>query len=394
MNILFIYDSAIVPNNGGIQRVTFVLSDYFEKNGHKTYFLSRESEPDMDKRQYVLPCADKYDTADNLAYLNDLYESLDIDIIINQDGMHPKATGLILKSNYAGKILISVAHSSLTGSIQNIQSSHYKKFKKLHLLWTLPLLKKAVFKHILMWIFKITHKPHYKRVIEKSDMFVLLADGIKEELNFIWDGYDTKKVCAIGNPCTIEKCDFDIDQKQKTVLYVGRIDYSTKRNDLLLYIWQKVSQKIEGWSLVIVGDGDDLDHMKQLSQELNLANVVFVGRAKPDEYYKNASVFCMTSAYEGFGLVLVEAMTYGVVPMAFNTYAALQSIIDDEKNGIIISPFDLDEYAEKLVKLIENQDLRHQMAQNAMEKSKAFSVEKTGQKWLDLCDSIKKSKRI
>lgn len=76
----------------------------------------------------------------------------------------------------------------------------------------------------------------------------------------------------------------------------------------------------------------------------------------------------MTSLFEGFGLVLTEAMYYGVVPLAFNSYANVGDIINDKVNGFIIPPFDIKEYADKISSLIDNETLRLQMSEAAIKK--------------------------
>ena len=102
--------------------------------------------------------------------------------------------------------------------------------------------------------------------------------------------------------------------------------------------------KYEDWSLIIVGGGRQLDEMRQLAANLKLVNVKFEGFQDPKSYYERASIFCMTSSYEGFGIVLVEAMQYGVVPMAFNSYISVTDIIENGVMVFLIEPFDIDAY--------------------------------------------------
>jgi len=119
-----------------------------------------------------------------------------------------------------------------------------------------------------------------------------------------------------------------------------------------------------------------------------LTNIYFEGFQSPEIYYDRASVFCMTSAFEGFGLVLVEAMAYGCIPFAFKSYPNVVDIIDDNENGELISPFLTDEYAEKLSKLMDNEDQIQIMANNAKIKSDKFRIEIIGNMWLQLFKSV------
>ena len=118
----------------------------------------------------------------------------------------------------------------------------------------------------------------------------------------------------------------------------------------------------------------------------------FEGFQKPDGYYDKAKIFCMASAFEGFGLVLVEAMSYGVVPMAFNSFSNCSDIIDDDKNGILVTPFSINEYRKKIIELIENDEKWMKMSTCSINKSKEYSIECIGAKWLDLFYSLLNNK--
>jgi glycosyltransferase involved in cell wall biosynthesis len=100
----------------------------------------------------------------------------------------------------------------------------------------------------------------------------------------------------------------------------------------------------------------------------------------------------MTSLFEGFGLVLVEAMHYGVVPMAFNSYANVSDIIEDGKSGYLISPFDINAYAERLAWLMIHEDERQSMSLTAKQKSEEFSMDRIGGKWDKLIDDLIRAK--
>ena len=75
---------------------------------------------------------------------------------------------------------------------------------------------------------------------------------------------------------------------------------------------------------------------------------VIVRRKNPLRYYEHASIFMMTSAYEGWGMTVIEAMQNGVVPIVFNSYSAVYDILTDEEDGIIIENNDIKNYADKV----------------------------------------------
>ena len=96
----------------------------------------------------------------------------------------------------------------------------------------------------------------------------------------------------------------------------------------------------------------------------------------------------MTSSYEGFGLVLTEAMQAGAVPVAFKSFEAISDIVEHEVDGMLVSPFDIKEYARTIQTLIENDELRTKMSAFAQIKVKKFAIDKIGHDWLMLLNHI------
>lgn len=89
----------------------------------------------------------------------------------------------------------------------------------------------------------------------------------------------------------------------------------------------------------------------------------------------------MTSNYEGFGMVLTEAMAFGCVPLAFDSFPSLRDIVDEGRDGFIIPPFDIDTYAEQCAFLMENENIRSVMAAAAGKKSGKFQIEGIVDRW-------------
>ena len=186
----------------------------------------------------------------------------------------------------------------------------------------------------------------------------------------------------------------DTDQfaynKTKTLLYVGRIDFSQKRVDILIEIWNRLFKKFPEWKMVIVGAGPDLAKAKEIANNLGTQRIYFEGRQNPEPFYEKASIFCMTSSFEGFGLVLVEAQTYGVVPVAFNSFASVSDIIQNGETGFLVDPFDKKKYVEVLSDLMNNKEKLLSISKNCMEAAKKFNLEEIGNQWIDLFNSLLK----
>lgn len=134
---------------------------------------------------------------------------------------------------------------------------------------------------------------------------------------------------------------------------VARFSENQKRIKLALKIWKEVHKyrDVEDWNFIIVGDGIYKNEYLNMVRKENIPNVYFEGLQKDTEkYYRQSSIFMMTSAFEGWGLTLTEAQQMGCVPIAFKSYKSLTDIITDNYNGIIIEECNIDKYIHYLHK--------------------------------------------
>ena len=163
-----------------------------------------------------------------------------------------------------------------------------------------------------------------------------------------------------------------------------------KRISLVLRIWKDIyhNEKAKGWVLKIAGEGLYLDSYKNYAKENQLTNIEFLGRVNPVPYYTEASIFMMTSRSEGFPLTLNEAMQYGVVPLAFDSFESIRDIINDGENGYIIPEMDMETYSDKLLGLMTDDHHRHDMAMNALDSCKRYLPERIGDMWWKLLNSF------
>ena len=384
-NILFLYDGVINPLRGGVESVTYELSNYFTSKGHKCYYLSKKKVNDIgDSKQYFLPSESNFLNADNKAYLINFIKEKKIAILINQQGFDKDCCKFAYLVKDYGVKLISCIHNPLIDKVRNFEVVFYNRFKKYNLQFLLKITKNSFVKNILYSIYWFKYQKHFKRLHKYSDSVILLSDSFRKDLSF-FIGKLSNKVHTIPNPVPskINKGEADI-QKEKIVLYVGRICIN-KRVDLLLQIWSLVYKKHKDWKLVIVGgEGKELDSMKKYASVLRLENIVFEGFQEPMPYYEKASIFCMTSAIEAFGIVLIEAMNMKVVPIAFESFSTVKDIIDNNINGVLIQPFDTELYAKELSKLMTDDKKRQNYCNNAYLKSQHFHMDAIGSRWFTL----------
>ena len=213
--------------------------------------------------------------------------------------------------------------------------------------------------------------------------FVVLTEGNLKEWNF-------KNLMVISNPLpfeTLEKSKLI----NKKIIVVGKQSYQ-KGYDRLLKIWKLVHEKFPNWKLEIYGKLDSTLGLEKICENLNFKNSVsFLPPVKNiQDKYMEASIYLMTSRFEGFGMVLIEAMSYGVPCISFDCPHGPGDIINNGKDGFLVTNGDLKEFVDKLVLLMEDTVLRKSMGMVAKENVNRFNVESVMSQWDDLFQSLKK----
>lgn len=173
-------------------------------------------------------------------------------------------------------------------------------------------------------------------------------------------------------------------QKKKIVLAVGRLTYQ-KAFDRLLHIWAMIENK-QDWQLRILGDGEDLSKLQALIHELAITDsVTLLPSAKNIEVeYAQASIFAMTSRYEGLPLVLIEAKSFGLPAVAFDCKTGPREIISDGVDGFLVSDGDMTGYKDKLVYLMDSYDERRSMQLASLSAAERYSPEVIIKEWMRL----------
>ncbi|WP_170117368.1 glycosyltransferase family 4 protein [Chitinophaga ginsengisoli] len=194
----------------------------------------------------------------------------------------------------------------------------------------------------------------------------------------------TDKVVCIYNPTTIDMPPVTT-YDNKTLLCVGRLTYQ-KGFDMMLDIWAEVYKKYHDWKLIIVGNGEDEEALKDQTERLGIGvSVEFVKATKEiTKYYATASVYAMTSRYEGLPLVLIEAQSAGLPLIAFNCETGPKEVVEDGYNGFLIPAFDKAAFSEKLQQLMADESLREKMGKQSIINSGKFSRNSIVKKWTEI----------
>lgn len=385
MNILFYYSNTIDPLRGGVQNITYMLADAFEKKGHRCFFLSRNMKEKIDdQRQYIFPSKVLL-SIENILYYKQFLEDKHIDLIINQAAVHIEDSRLIL-NNAGERKKISVIHNSITGNVINCHKIYEfvctQSGKKIYL----KVLRLRIVRRVLLFFYKLKYKNHYRYICNQSDRVVMLSKASKNEMRFFVGHHFDAKLISIPNFINIPKFNETKLVKRKKLLYVGRIDNFIKRVDILVSIWKKIYKDYPDWEFNIVGGGQGLDILKNITS--GVERIYFTGFMSPQKYYEESSIFCFSSMSEGFGLVLLEAMSYGVIPIAFNSSPSMTSIIDDGINGCLIDNFNLNNYIFELKCLMDSFQNQKERRIRCMEKAAMFSPNNIIPQWVELLKSI------
>lgn len=196
--------------------------------------------------------------------------------------------------------------------------------------------------------------------------------------------YQPKKMMVIGNP--IREIEQVSEKRQNEILMVARL-IKSKHQDQLIEIFSTLNAP--EWTLVLVGD----DHLKQenrknweqLAEQLGIRDrVIFAGKRNDvEKYYQRAKIFAFTSSSEGFPNVIGEAMSASLPVVAYDCVAGPAEIIEDGKNGFLIPLFDKNKFKDKLSIIINSEEKRTEMGNNAQKSIKRFSKEHICSKFFD-----------
>jgi len=222
--------------------------------------------------------------------------------------------------------------------------------------------------------------------LQKLDRLVVLTDDAKAD----WP--ELSNVVQIPDPLPF-RVEAVSCLSAKRIISIGRYAYE-KGNDLLLHAWSQVEKVCKDWSLDIYGMGDQTPY-RQLMSDLNIDESrchLYGSLTNVEQAYLDSSVFALPSRFDGFGIVIIEAMSCGLPVVTFDCENGPRNILTDGEDGFLIPPFDVDAYAAKLIQLIQNEDLRRQIGANARKSSQRYAIDGIANQWKQLFEELGKRK--
>ena len=390
MNILFLMK---VYEIGGQEVVTSVLAKSFSDNNNNV-IIACFNQPNKMMVRRTCDAVKVYSlngfnySENNVAKLRDILISEKIDIVINQWGLPYIGAKVLEKAKKGLNVKVIAIYHNDPGTNARIKDVEIELSKTDNGFKRLLLISKKN-------LYRFITSRSMRYVYNHSDVYQVLSPSFVERFKNFTGIKNPKKLMVQTNPITIETGDFVLKpaNKEKEIIYVGRIDYNQKRVYRVIDTWTLLEKKYPDWRLTIVGDGVERENIEKQAKALGLKNVSFEGFKSPIEYYKRARILMLTSEYEGFPLVLAECMSFGVVPAVYGSYSAVYDIVNDGVNGIVFpyqkEGFSAEKAAIQLQKIMHNDAVYNDMAEKAIETSKRYSVDEIYKSWEETFEKLK-----
>lgn len=216
--------------------------------------------------------------------------------------------------------------------------------------------------------------------------FIVLTEGNKKE-------WKLNNLQVIPNPLPFFPNEGSHLQNKK-VMAVGKQSYQ-KSYDRLLRAWALLDDQFSDWELHIYGKFEESLGLQKLADDLKINRHVFFHHPEKNivQKYKESSIFVLSSRYEGFGMVLIEAMSFGMPCVSFNCNYGPSDIINNNEDGFLVDNGNEKMMAEKLQLLMHNENLRLEMGKNARNNVLRFLPQNVVAKWDELFKELGGEKR-
>lgn len=376
-----VYCIAGTFNSGGMERVLAGKVNYLSECGYDVTIITT----DQKARPSFFPLSrgiSQFDLSINYEdNRNSCFVRKCISFIFKQY-LHRRRLAKVLKTLHADVVVSMFCNEVnflpyIKDGSKKVLEIHFSKYKRLQ-----------YDRHGIMQLVDRCLSHRDERLVKKYNKFVVLT---KDDAS-LWG--PLPNLVVIPNSIPFETTNM-ASLDSKTVLAVGRYDYQ-KGFDTLIEIWKKVSALQAGWVLRIVGEGELEDELRSMIVKNNLQDEVFLIPATLNivEEYLNASILVMTSRYEGFGMVLLEAQTVGLPAVSFNCKCGPGDIIEDGVSGYLIPEGNKTMFADTLLKLMGDKEQRTRMGKKAKMSSARYSKDVVMKQWLSLFENLIDDKNI
>lgn len=285
------------------------------------------------------------------------------------------------------RTILKLKKSQMIQAIQNCNSDIIISTRDIHNDWLGKYGKKETYK--IGWEHNHPHgNQKYAKKIIKSvqnlDAFVVVSPELKQL-------YESKVKCScIYIPNAIEDIPREKSERiQKHIVSVGRLSPEKGYLDLI-DIFVLVHKKHSDWHLDIIGDGAERNMIEAKIKQFNLSDSItlhgFQDKAYINQILKKSSIYVMTSYTESFGIVLLEAFSYALPCIAFDSAEGANLLISNNWDGYLVPNRDKEQMAKRICELIQNQNRRIIMGDNGRKKSETYQMKEIKKEWISLLE--------
>ena len=380
MKIVYCLPQVYKP--GGIERIVSIKANYFvERCGYEVYIITacqKGQEPfyHLSDKIKMINLNIDYDSTLTLPIWKRIYKK------IYYTRQHKKKLNRLLKKIKPDITISTFTHEAsflpqIKDGSKKVLEFHFCKGHKRKMAdaFHFPFITKLAY-YIRCW-------QEENIIIPKYDQFIVLTK--EDEINWKQKIHNVKH---IPNILPFEK-EGEAELTQKHVIAVGRLD-SQKGFNRLIDIWALVTHKHPDWILDIYGKGKDFKKLQSQIDSYGIGDTTIIH--EPDQnikaHYLNSSIFVMTSVYEGLPMTLLEANGLGLPSICYDFPCGPKDVIKDGLNGFLVKEGDSDKFADRLLTLIENDNMRKLMGQKAYQMSERFSCRNIMSEWVNLFNEL------
>lgn len=236
------------------------------------------------------------------------------------------------------------------------------------------------------WFTRMTSKP----ILQNADVALALTEDMKQKMREICD----REVSVMPNGVDLERFKISSGGKKegnaKTIVFVGRL-HPVKGAQYLIEAMAIIHRKMPDVKLVIVGDGIERSRLEELREKLDLNGCIqFAGQVPQEripQIMHQADVFALPSLSESFGIVNIEAMAAGL-PIVTTNVGGLPELIKNGENGFVVEPKNPEAIAEKILLILNNNDLKAIVSTNNITKSQYYSWDNVVEKIITIYEKV------
>ncbi len=296
----------------------------------------------------------------------------------------------IIKQSFISAKVLFLRKKLMVDAIKKLDSDVIISTRYFHNAWVGKYAKKGTLKIAQ----EHNHHNNNKKYINKTLRCIKNIDYFLPVSQELTDFYQEKlkgtKTKCIYIPHCIDNYPKEVSTlNSENIISVGRLAKEKGYTDLI-DVFNIVHKKYPNWTLNIVGSGEEESAVQQKIKEYNLENNVILHGYKTkeelDKLYLDSSIYAMSSFTESFGIVLIEAESYGIPLLAFDSAQGAKEIIKNGENGYLIENRDKETMAQKIIELIENENLRNVLGKQGREFSKKYKKEIVAQNWYNLIE--------